>query len=290
MTGQSMRIDAHQHFLFPSRVEYPWLEGEALKPLQRDFTPQDLERELERNAITHTVLVQTRSSLSETQEFLEIAAQSPFVAGVVGWVDLSDSGVGKVLDALLESSTGRFLLGIRHQVHDEPDPGWLLGKDVNRGLEALEQRGLSYDLLVRARELPAALQAARAHPELTFVLDHLAKPDIKAGDLERWSAALEPLESLPNVFVKLSGLVTEADWTTWTPQQIVPYFRASLERFGPERCLYGSDWPVCLLASSYGQTLELVQWALEGQDPVARDAVLGESAARAYRLRERGLF
>ena len=285
-----MRIDAHQHFLFPSRVSYPWLEGEALQPLQRDFGPEDLKSELEQNTITHTILVQTRSSLIETREFLEIAAQTPFVVGVVGWVDLTDPQVGLVLDALLEGPNGRFLVGIRHQVHDEPDPLWLLRPDVNRGLEALSARGLSYDLLVRVRELPAALNTTRAHPDLTLVLDHMAKPEIKVGDLETWKHSLEPLAALENVFIKLSGLVTEADWMTWTPEQIVPYFKVCLELFGPERCMYGSDWPVCLLASSYAQTLELVVQALEGCGKKAVDAVLGGTAARAYRLKEHGLW
>jgi len=285
-----VRIDAHQHFLFPSRVQYPWLEGEALEPLKRDFVPKDLKGELEQNTISHTVLVQTRSSLDETREFLEIAQNTPFVAGVVGWVDLTDPAVGGVLDALLEGANGRFLVGIRHQVHDEADPMWLLRADVNRGLEALSTRGLSYDLLVKARELPAALRVARAHSELTFVLDHAAKPDVQAGDLETWKRSLEPFAALENVFIKLSGLVTEAEWTTWTAEQIVPYFKAILELFGPERCMYGSDWPVCLLASSYAQTLELVLSALEGYDPIAREAVLGGTAARAYRLREHGLW
>jgi L-fuconolactonase len=278
-----VKIDSHQHFLFPSQVEYPWLEGEALDPLRRDFGPADLQHELEQNGIQHTILVQTRPSLSETQEFLELAAQTSFVAGVVGWVDLTDSEVGSVLDALLNSVNGRFLVGIRHQVHDEPDPMWLLRADVQRGLEALTQRGLSYDLLVRARELPAAVQVARAHPKLTLVLDHLAKPEIRAGGLTTWNAALEPLESLPNVFVKLSGLVTEADWKTWTAEQIVPYLEAVLKRFGPDRCLYGSDWPVCLLAASYGQTLELVLEALADYGDLAQNAVLGGTATRAYR-------
>ena len=285
-----MRIDAHQHFLFPSRVHYPWLEGEALQPLQRDFGPADLKSELEQSGIQHTILVQTRSSLEETWEFLEIAAHTPYVAGVVGWVDLTDPGVGDTLDTLLENPTGRFLVGIRHQVHDEADPMWLLHRDVNRGLEALSARGLTYDLLVRARELPAALQTARAHPKLHFVIDHCAKPDLKGGNLELWKRSLEPLESLPNVFVKLSGLVTEANWTTWTSSQIVPYFKACLERFGPERCIFGSDWPVCLLASSYAQTLELMMEALEGHPQTAQEAVLGRTAARAYRMKERGLW
>ena len=289
-----MKIDAHQHFWFSARRKYSWLEGDALTAIRREFGPQDLKEELERSALDGSVLVQTCSSLLETLEFLDIAAQTPFVLGVVGWADLTDPELGPTLDALLQEVGGKYLVGLRHQVHDEADRMWLLRADVNRGLERVSARGLTYDLLVRPRELLAARQVARAHPELTFVIDHAAKPDVKggnvkAGGLESWRASLEPFSLLPNVYIKLSGLVTEADWTTWTPEQIVPYFRACLELFGPERCLFGSDWPVCLLAARYGQTLELVMEALEGQVQTAVDAVLGGSAARAYRLQERGL-
>lgn len=245
-----------------------------MTPIRREFGPKDLEAELERGEVGGSILVQTCSSLDETLEFLEIAAQTPFVLGVVGWVDLTDPNVGNTLDALLEGPKGRFLVGIRHQVQDETDSMWLLRADVNRGLEQVGEKGLVYDLLITARDVPAALQTARAHPDLTLVIDHAAKPDIKAGNLEfeRWKSSLELFAALPNVFVKLSGLVTEADWKHWTPAQIVPYFRACLEQFGPERCMYGSDWPVCLLAANHGRTLELVKTALEDYGEIAQNA------------------
>ena len=285
-----MKIDSHQHFWFPSQREYPWLEGESLTPIRREFGPKDLEAELERGEIDGSILVQTCSSLDETLEFLEIAAQTSFVLGVVGWVDLTDPEVGDTLDALLEGPNGRYLVGIRHQVQDEPDPMWLLRADVSRGLEQVGEKGLVYDLLITARDVPAALQIARAHPDLTLVIDHAAKPDFEAGDFERWKRSLEPFAALPNVFVKLSGLVTEADWKHWTPAQIIPYLKACLEQFGPERCMYGSDWPVCLLAANYSQTLELVRGALEGYNPAQVSAVMGGTAARAYRLEEKDLL
>ena len=312
-----MRIDSHQHFWSLGGAEYSWLEGDAMTPIRRDFGPSDLAPELEQCGVTHTLLVQTRSSLEETEEFLDYARDTPYIAGVVGWVDLTDPGVGEVLDALLEGPNGRFLVGIRHGVQSETDPMWLLQTDVNRGLEHLSVRKLVYDLLITARDVPAALIAARAHPELTFVIDHAAKPDLKAGHLEfeRWKTSLEPFAALPNVFIKLSGLVTEADWKHWTPAQIGLYLKACLQQFGPERCMYGSDWPVCLLAASYGQTLELVMNSLEGYGEIAQnasrpdrrpspegaafgprqcrfaqDAVLGETAARVYRLKEKDLL
>jgi len=287
-----VKIDAHQHFWSPSRRAYAWLEGESMTPIRREFGPLDLVPELENAGLDGSLLVQTCSSVEETLEFLEIASQTPEVLGVVGWVDLTDPKVGNTLDALLEGPNGRFLVGIRHGVQSESDSMWLLRTEVNRGLEQVRARGLVYDLLITARDVPAALQTARAHPELTFVIDHAAKPNIKAGDLEleRWKSSLVPFAALPNVFVKLSGLVTEADWKHWTPAQIEPYLKACLEQFGPERSMYGSDWPVCLLAANYGQTLELVTQALEGYDQSAQDAVLGGTAARGYRLLERGLL
>lgn len=281
-----MIVDAHQHFLFPSRVAYPWLTGHALEPLRRDFAPGDLEPELLRNGVSQTVLVQTHSSLIETREFLRIAAQTPFVAGVVGWVDLSAPDVAATLEALLNEADGRWLVGVRHQVQDEADPRWLLRDDVRRGLEVLGARGLAFDLLVSERELSAALEVARAQPELRFVIDHAANPNIKAGNFEPWRAALEPLASCENVFVKLSGLTTRADWRSWTPADIAPYLTTCFELFGVERCLWGSDWPVCLLAGSYAQTLELLRVALSAHSPEASLAVLGGNAKRVYHLPE----
>jgi L-fuconolactonase len=292
-----VKIDSHQHFWSLSKREYSWLEGEALTPIRREFGPQELVPELEAAGLDGSILVQTCSSVEETLEFLEIAAQNPAVMGVVGWVDLTDPEVGHTLDTLKGGPNGRFLVGIRHGVQSEADPMWLMRADVNRGLEQVRAKGLAYDLLITPRDVPAALETARAHPELTFVIDHAAKPNLKAGDLkardlelERWKNSLEPFVALPNVYIKLSGLATEADWKHWTPAQIVPYFQVCLEQFGPERCMYGSDWPVCLLAANYGQTLEWVVAALEGRDKMAQDAVLGGTAARAYRLAEKGLL
>lgn len=275
-----MVVDAHQHFLFPSRVHYPWMEDPTLAPLRRDFTPDDLRPLLEACGVERTVLVQTRSSLEETRELLRIAAESGFVAGVVGWVDLRDPGVGRVLDELMALPEGRYLVGLRHQVHDEPDPDWLLLPEVQRGLAAVAERGLVYDLLVRTRELPAALATVRRFPELRFVLDHLAKPNIARGQWEDWLERLEPLAEQPNLWVKLSGLVTEADWRRWKPEDLAPYIHKALELFGPGRCMFGSDWPVCTLAAEYPQVKEALEQALPSPDP----RIMGENAVRVYRL------
>jgi len=273
-------VDAHQHFIFPSRVHYPWLEDAALAPLRRDFTPEDLQPLLKQCGVDRTIVVQARSSLEETRELLQIAASTDYVAGVVGWVDLRDPEVGRVLDELRALPEGSYLVGIRHQVHDEPDPNWLLRPEVECGLAALEQRGLVYDLLVRTRELPAALACVQNFPRLRFVLDHLAKPNIAQGQWDDWLRALKPLAAQPNVWVKLSGLVTEAHWQNWKPEELAPYIRQALELFGASRSMFGSDWPVCTLAASYAQVKEALERAIGYPD----SAIMGENARRVYQI------
>ena len=235
--------------------------------------------------MSRTVLVQTLSSLDETREFLATAAATDFVAGVVGWADLTDPALPERLAEIRGWPGGELLVGIRHQVHDEPDPAWLLRPEVQRGIAAVGRAGLAYDLLVRARELPAAAETVRANPEVRFVVDHLAKPRIAAGAVDlAWEAALAPLAELPNAFCKLSGMVTEADWTAWRPADLAPYAGKVLGWFGPERCMFGSDWPVCLLAAGYGQVLAALEAALTGLDDAARARVLGGTAVEFYRL------
>jgi L-fuconolactonase len=268
-------VDAHHHLWDPALAEYTWMTDEVA-PIRRRFGPEDLEPLLHEHGVAGTVVVQARASLDETRYLLEIADATPFLLGVVGWVDLVDPGVADVLAGL----AGK-LVGIRHQVHDEPDPRWLLQGGVQRGLAAVGEAGLAYDLLVRARELPAALETARAHPRLRFVVDHLAKPQLRTGSTDAWASGLAELAELPNVTCKLSGLVTEADWSSWRSDELVPYLRRALDWFGPERCMFGSDWPVCLLAADYGTVLSLVAEALrEGE----RAAVLGDTAMRVYRM------
>lgn len=279
-----MIIDAHHHFLFPSRVTYPWLEPAPFAPLRRDFGPEELGPILRQNNVDKTVLIQTQSNLGETKEFLRIAAETDYVTGVVGWADLTDPQVRNVLDELLATENGRYLVGLRHQVHDEPDPRWLLQDTVQQSIAELGRRGLAYDFLSRTRELPACLDTARAHPGVHFVLDHLAKPSIRAGEWESWLQTLTPLAALSNVWVKLSGLVTEAEWDSWTSAQLEPYVLETLRLFGPERCLFGSDWPVCTLAGTYTQVKETLEAVLSGLNPAERERIFGLNAAEVYRL------
>jgi L-fuconolactonase len=274
-------VDSHQHFWDPERFEYPWMTDE-LRAIRRNFGPQDLEPLLSERRVDRTVVVQAISSLDESRYLLQIAADSDFVAGVVAWVDLTDPGVGDVVADLQNG----YLVGVRHQVHDEPDPEWLLRADVQRGLEQLAHTDLAYDLLVRTRELPAALQTARAHPELRFVIDHIAKPAIKHGEVDTWARALEPFAGVDNVYCKLSGLVTEADWSSWTPDDLVPYVQRVLEWFAEDRLMFGSDWPVCLLAASYGEVMDALDSALGELEPRARAKIYGANAASFYGLRD----
>jgi len=226
------------------------------------------------------VLVQTVSSLDETREFLETASQTDFVAGVVGWVDLTDPSVAELIASLRSAKGGDRLVGIRHQVHDEPDASWLLRDDVQRGIAAVGAVGLVYDVLVRTRELPAALATVRAHPEMRFVIDHAAKPRVAGGAWDiAWEKALAPLADEPNVSCKLSGLVTEADWKTWTREQLRPYLERVLDWFGPGRCMFGSDWPVCLLAADYAEVVATMREII-GDD----EDVFGSTATRVYGL------
>ena len=285
MDGPYVRIDAHHHFWDPTRTSYPWMVGDALDPIRRPFTPDDLAPELAAQGVSGTVLVQTISSLDETREFLGLAARWDFIWGVVGWIDLTSVRVGDDLDALTGGPGGDRLVGIRHQVHDESDPQWLGRMDVRRGLAAVEARGLRFDLLVRARELPAAADTVRACPNLQFVLDHIAKPRIADGQDVAWRELMPGLAALPNVAVKLSGMVTEADRASWTPADLRPFVGSVADWFGVDRLMFGSDWPVCLLASSYGGVIEGLRGAL-GQLSADDDArIFGSNAQRVYSLR-----
>ena len=272
-----MIVDAHHHFWNPAGREYPWMAGRELDPIRRPFGPDDLQPLLEENGVERTVLVQTVSSLDETKEFLGLAAASKFVRGVVGWVDLTSQSLGKTFESL---DGGDLLVGVRHQVHDEPDPDWLLRADVQRGIAAVGEHGLVYDLLVRTRELPAALVTVRRNRDMSFVIDHAAKPRIAGGSWDvEWERALAPFGDLPNVTCKLSGLVTEAEWSSWTAEQLEPYVRRCLDWFGPERCMFGTDWPVCLLAADYTRVVRVMRDII-GDD----DAVFSGTATRVYGL------
>jgi L-fucono-1,5-lactonase len=277
-------IDAHQHFWDPDRADYPWMTDE-LASIRRPFGPADLEPLLRRRGVDRTIAVQTRSSVEETVELLGLAAKHEFIAGVVGWIDLTAADVSQALDELRAAPGGTKLVGIRHQVHDEPDPKWLLRSDVQRGIEEVGRAGLTYDLLVRPRELPAAVETVRRHPGMRFVVDHLAKPRIRVGGDDReWAAGLARLAEHERVACKLSGLVTEACWGGWTVNELAPYVRRALAWFGERRLLFGSDWPVCLLAGTYDRVFDAYRDALGPVANHGRAQVFGLNAIDFYRL------
>jgi L-fuconolactonase len=257
--------------------------GPELDPIRRNFAIDDIAPQAAAAGITATVLVQTVGLVDETVEFLEVAASNELVAGVVGWVDLTDPDIASVLAGLLERPDGSYLKGIRHQVHDEPDPDWLLRADVQRGLAAVADAGLVYDLLTKTPHLPAAIETARALPGLTFVVDHISKPVIGAA-LDPWAQDLRELASLPNVTCKLSGMVTEADWTNWKPSDLQPYADVVLDAFTPSRVMFGSDWPVCLLAASYADVVETAEALTATLTAGEREAVFSTTATRTYNL------
>ncbi|MCX4977937.1 amidohydrolase [Streptomyces sp. NBC_00620] len=279
-----MTIDAHHHVWDLSVRDQDWITGPELQSLRRNFTVADLEPEARAAGVDRTVLVQTITVAAETPEFLALAAESELIGGVVGWTDLTAPEVADELARLRELPGGRYLKGIRHQVQGEPDPEWLLRPDVRRGLAAVAEAGLVYDLIVQPHQLPSSAEAAAALPELTFVLDHLGKPPIAAGDLEPWASGVRALAALPNTVCKLSGMVTEADLGKWTVDDLRPYADTVLEAFGPSRLMFGSDWPVCTLAATYGQVAESTRELTAGLGDDERDQVFEGTATRVYRL------
>jgi L-fuconolactonase len=208
-------VDAHHHFLDPTRRDYYWMGDDELASIRKPLGPEDLRPLIAQNGVDITIIVQAVPTVEETEEFLSIAAGTDFVAGVVGWVDLADPGVGDVLAELKDGDNGKWLVGIRHQMHDEEDAEWVAREDVIRGIKAVGAAGLAYDLLIKQRELPACLLAVDANPDMRFAVDHIAKPLIAAGEMEPWASRLKALAKRPNVYCKLSGMVTEADWNGW---------------------------------------------------------------------------
>jgi L-fuconolactonase len=274
------RIDAHQHFWHYDPVEYEWID-ESMAALRRDFRPADLEPELRAAGFDACVAVQARPTLEETRWLLELADRHPFIAGVVGWANLQAPD----LRAQLEPFAGRAkLVGLRHIVQAEPDDRFLLRPEFLRGVAALRDFGLAYDILIYPRHLPAAVEFARRLEGHRLVLDHLAKPDIRGGGIQEWRRHLRALAACGHVMAKLSGLVTEADWRGWTPEGMRPYLDVAFECFGYERLMIGSDWPVCTVAADYGRTMRVVTDYMRGRPSHEQDAVLGGNAERLWQL------
>lgn len=278
-----LRIDAHQHFWIYNEREFFWIDN-SMAALRRDFLPADLERELNANDFHGSVVVQTRQSLEETLWLLAVAEQNPLVLGVVGWADLCSPDISLQLKSLAKNPR---LVGLRHIVQSEPDDRFLLRPEFLRGIAALEEFDLAYDILIYAKHLPIAVEFVQKFPRQRFVLDHMAKPPIKVKEIDSWADGLRRLAAFPNVFCKMSGLVTEADWQGWTADDIAPYLNVAFDSFGPDRLMIGSDWPVCLVAASYAQATGLVKDYIQKRAPDRASDVLGGNALRFWRLPQR---
>jgi L-fuconolactonase len=274
-----MRIDAHHHFWHYTADEYGWIDDE-MSAIRRDFLPGDLAREISGAGIDAVISVQARQTLQETEWLLQLAAAHPWIAGVVGWVPLIDPHVTQVLEPLAAHPK---LKGVRHVLQAEPD-SYMDRPDFNAGLSQLCARNLTYDVLIRHSQIPAAIRLVDRHPEQVFVLDHIAKPSIRTRELQPWAKHLGDLARRPNVFCKLSGVVTEAHYTSWTYEEIVPYLETTLEAFTANRLMFGSDWPVCRVAVTYLNWVRIIERFTDSLTPTDREAIFHTSAARAYRI------
>ena len=273
-------IDSHQHFWQVGRFDYPWMTSD-LGVLYRDYLPDDLAPILKSNGIEKTILVQASNSIAESRWLLDLADENNFIAGVVGWVDLVSPDVEA---QLVELTTYPKFKGVRHLVESEAHDDWLIQPAVLSGLRRLSTHGLSYDLLVHTRHLKHVSLVAESCPELALVIDHLAKPSIAKNEIDEWSEGFKPLASYPNIHCKLSGLVTEANWNSWQTDDLRPFVEIALESFGPERLMFGSDYPVCLLASTYDRVLASFQEILSNLGDDEREKVFSRNAARFYRV------
>ena len=275
-----MKIDAHHHFWKYDPIRYSWM-NERMEVLKKDYQPADLLVEIEKTGIDGVVSVQADQSMLETDELLEHAARHDFIKGVVGWFPLADSSVEEVLS---EYAHNPWLKGVRHVVQDEPDDRFILGNAFNEGIRKIEQFDLVYDILIYERQLAPSIEFVDLHPNLSFVLDHVAKPRIGDGVMDPWKAQMFEMARRENVTCKLSGMATEANWTEWTLDGLRPYMEVALDAFGPNRLIFGSDWPVARLAVDYEPWVNLCREFISTLSPQEREAIEGGNAIRAYRL------
>ena len=277
-----MRVDAHQHYWKYNPARDGWIT-EEMSVLKRDYLPGDFRPEMISNGLDAAIAVQADQSEEETRFLLELAEQHSFIAGVVGWIDLASDKIDERLEFFSGSNK---LCGFRHVVQSEPDDRFLLRPEIVRGIRSVGELDLTYDLLVFPRQLPAAIELVSRLPEQRFVLDHIAKPPIESGALAGWREDVFALAQNPNVFCKVSGMVTEASWKGWRPEHFTPYLDIVFEAFSADRLMFGSDWPVCLLAASYRQVFELVSEYV-GQAPTGtQEKVFGANAIKCYGLGE----
>jgi len=273
-----LKIDAHQHFWKYTAAEYGWIDDEALR---RDFLPTDLHKELKAAGIDGAVSVQARQTVEETEWLLSMAGEHPFLKGVVGWLPLTSAQVEGQIEKF---AANKKLKALRHVVQDEKDDRYILRDDFNAGVALLDKYGLAYDVLIFERHLPYAIQFVDRHRKQRFVLDHIAKPLIEQGILSPWESGVRALARLPNIYCKLSGMVTEARWRQWREDDFRAYLDVIFNAFGPERVMIGSDWPVCTLSADYGQALGIVIDYIAQLSSEVQEGILGGNCARFYGL------
>ena len=276
----SFRVDAHQHFWIYNQEEYKWID-ESMVKLQRDFLPSHIDKELKRNGIDFCVTVQARQTLQETKWLLELAQNNLFIKGIVGWVDLKSNSVEKDLE---QFAAYKKFKGVRHVLQNEDDDRYMLQPDFKQGLRKLEKYGLTYDILIYPRHIKYACALVSEFPQQKFMIDHLAKPLIKEGKIEAWKKDMQELAKADNLFCKLSGMVTEANWNSWMQEDFVPYMETLLEIFGPNRLLFGSDWPVCTVAAKYEQVLGITTNFISFLSPAEQAHIMGQNAIDFYNL------
>lgn len=275
-----MIIDSHHHFWKYDPVEYDWVD-DSMKKIRADFLPDDLQLTIQETNVDGVISVQARQSLEETDWLIGLANQNNFIKGVVGWLPLIQKDIGGYLEKYSEE---KLLKGVRHVIQGEPDPAFMLRKDFNHGITQLKKYSLVYDILVVERQLPNTIRFVDQHPDQVFVLDHIAKPLIGKKELSPWKENIQKLARRENVNCKISGMVTEADYQKWTTSQLLPYFEVILEAFSPNRLLFGSDWPVCLVGTSYKNWMDLVQKNITSLSKTEQLKIMGGNATRLYQL------
>lgn len=280
-TNNITRIDSHQHFWNYNPIRDAWITDE-MRTIRTNFTPYDLLRELKENGMDGSVAVQADTSEDETSFLIDIAERHDFVKGVVGWIDLCGEFAGDRL--AFYNRTSKKIKGFRHIVQAEPDDKFLLREDFCRGISLLKKYNFTYDILIYPKQLSAAIRFAEKFPDQLFVIDHIAKPDIKNKQIEPWASQMKEMARFTNVYCKVSGMVTEANWKTWTPDDLKPYLDIVFEAFGTNRLMFGSDWPVCLVAGTYSRVKKVITDYIRQFDVEAQNNIMGNNAIRFYNL------
>ena len=280
-----LRIDSHHHIWDISVRPQTWMQGDEVKPISRTILMNELEPELEKAKIDYTVIVQTVATVDETPEFLDLSLSHPKICAVVGWLDLESDDIRPQLEKYLSHPGGKNLVSIRDLAQDKEDPNWLLRDNVVKNIHRIGEAGLTFDILTRPPQLAAAVEMVKRSPNNSFVLDHISKPYMAKGEMQPWADQISEIASHENVVVKVSGLFTEANWSDWSQETFRPYLDHVLNSFSPSRMMFGSDWPVCLLAATYTDTINLMEEFTKNFTKSEQESFWAGTAKRAYKLR-----